>query len=382
MTASSNATPAHDPVALSGAIKSEARRIGFGLVGIAPAVSPGGFGALQAWLQRGFAGEMAYLPRREDAYQHPERVLPGVRSVVVLAVDYKTAEPAPVGAGTGRVSRYAWGEADYHDVIRAKLKELAAVLHAAHPGCKTRGVVDTAPLLERDFARFAGLGWFGKNTMLINKQRGSWFFLSALLTDVELDYDQPHETSHCGTCTRCLDACPTDAFAEPYVLDARRCISYLTIELRGPIPAELRDGMGQWLFGCDVCQDVCPWNRKAPISGEPAFQPAPDLAPADAVELLRMSEDEFRGRFRHSPLGRPGWAGLLRNAAIVLGNAGDARFVPALLDALNHPESLVRGAAAWALGRLGGEAARAALQSRRDVEDNADVSNEIRAARR
>lgn len=380
MTASTNTIPASDRAALSATIKSEARRIGFGLVGIAPAVSPDGFGALQEWLQRGFAGEMGYLPRREAAYEHPEHVLPGVKSVIVLAVDYQTAEPAPAVGGAGRVSRYAWGEADYHDVLRAKLKELAGVLHEARPGCKTRGVVDTAPLLERDFARLAGLGWFGKNTMLINKQRGSWFFLSALLTDVELDYDQPHETSHCGTCTRCLDACPTDAFPEPYVLDARRCISYLTIELRGPIPSDLREGMGQWLFGCDVCQDVCPWNRKAPTSGESAFQPSPDLTPADAVELLKMSEVEFRRRFRDTPLWRPGWAGLLRNAAVVLGNTGDAQFIPALVEALNHSEPLVRGAVAWALGRIGGEAARAALQSRLDVEDNADVLQEIEAA--
>ncbi|MGH7199203.1 MAG: tRNA epoxyqueuosine(34) reductase QueG, partial [Planctomycetaceae bacterium] len=341
-----------DSADLSAAVKAEAHRLGFDLVGITPAARPTGFDELRDWLRRGYAGEMHYMDRREDAYEHPRHVLDGVRSVIMLAMNYRTAEPPPSGA---RVSRYAWGDGDYHDVLRGKLKELANVLHESRPGCRTRGVVDTAPLLERDFARLAGLGWFGKNTLLINKHAGSWLFLAALLTDVALEHDAPHETAHCGTCTRCLDACPTDAFPEPYVLDARRCISYLTIELRDrPVPFALREGMGEWLFGCDVCQDVCPWNRKAPISTEPAFQPSPDLAPADAVALLRLSDEEFRERFGHTPLARPGRAGLLRNAAIVLGNRRDPAAVPALIDALHDDEPLIRGAAAWALGRIGG----------------------------
>ena len=338
---------------LTASVKAEAFRLGFDLAGIAPAVSPAGFPRLQQWIEKGYAGEMNYLPRREDAYAHPRHVLETVRSVVMLAVNYKTADPPPAGPNAGRVARYAWGTGDYHDLLREKLRQLGDFLHAERPGCRTRGIVDTAPLLERDFARLAGLGWFGKNTMLIHKRAGSFLFLAGLLTDVDLEPDQPHETAHCGTCTRCLDACPTDAFVGPYVLDARKCISYLTIELRDqPIPEPLREGMGEWLFGCDICQDVCPWNRKAPATADPAFQPAEDLAPADAIALLSMSEDEFRERFRHTPLWRPGRAGLLRNAAIVLGNRGDARAIPALIEALEDEAPLIRKAAAWALARL------------------------------
>jgi epoxyqueuosine reductase len=227
-------------------------------------------------------------------------------------------EGAP--AVPARIARYALGSADYHDVIREKLRKLAAFVRREAASAKARGIVDTAPLLEREFARLAGLGWFGKNTMLINKRLGSWLFLAALLVDIELEYDEPHAASHCGTCTRCLDACPTQAFVEPYVLDARRCISYLTIEHRGPIPEELHAGMGDWLFGCDICQDVCPWNRKAPVSTEPAFQPQPGLQSVDAAELLTLTEDDFRERFSRTALARPGHEGLVRNARIVSDN--------------------------------------------------------------
>ena len=383
-------------------IKAEAQRIGFELVGIAPAVTPSGFHDFQQWLNRGYAGEMGYLPRREDAYEHPRHILDGVQSIVMLGANYHTEKLPPPQWGEGRggganedvvtpssikgegfhalISQYASGPADYHGVLKNRLDQLADVLHEQHPGCKTRGVVDTAPLLERDFARLAGLGWFGKNTLLINKKLGSWLFLAALLTDVELEYDQPHETSHCGSCTRCLDACPTDAFPEPYVLDARKCISYLNIELREPVPMELREGMGEWLFGCDICQEVCPWNNKAPLSEEPAFQPVKDLSSVDAVELLQCNDEQFRERFRQTPLWRPKRSGLLRNAAIVLGNRGDERAVPVLIDALNDSEPMIRGAAAWALGKLGGKQAATALQSRLTIEENDDVSDEIRSA--
>jgi len=369
------------PAELSTGIKAAARSIGFDLVGIASATAPPGFSRLQEWLARGFAGEMHYLPRRAAAYAHPRHVLEGANSVVMVAVNYRTGDPAEVsGPNQGRIARYAAGSADYHDVLKERLRKLADWLHAQRPGCRTRGVVDTAPLLERDFAQLAGLGWFGKNTMLIHKQAGSYLFLGALLTDVELEPDAPHATSHCGTCTRCLDACPTHAFPQPYVLDARKCIAYLTIELRGVIPAELRSGLGDWLFGCDVCQDVCPWNRKAVRATDAAFQPSADLAPADARTLLLLSEREFRERFAHSPLARPGWIGLRRNAAIVLGNRGDAAAVPALITALNDPSPIVRGAAAWALGALGGPSATAALEDRRQQETDAQVLEELEAA--
>ena len=367
---------------LSASVKDEALRVGFDLVGIAPAVAPGGFDHLQEWLRRGYAGEMQYIERREEAYAHPGGVLESARSVIMLAINYRTAEPAEPEPTQGLVARYAWGTADYHDLLRGKLKQLAEFIHSRRPGCRTRGVIDTAPLLERDFARLAGLGWFGKNTMLINKRKGSWLFLAALLVDIELECDQPHDTSHCGTCTRCLDACPTEAFPAPYVLDARRCISYHTIELREPIPDEFREPLGHWLFGCDICQEVCPWNTKAPVKQEPAFLPVADLHPADAIELLRLDVEQFRTRFRDTPLSRPRRAGLLRNAAIVLGNSGDPRAIPVLRTALADEEPLIRGAAAWALGRLGGKPEAALLQTRNKAEDSAEVSGEFDSALR
>jgi epoxyqueuosine reductase len=366
--------------ALSTAVKAEALRIGFDLVGIVSAVAPATFADFQEWLRQGFAGEMKYLGRREEAYAHPRHVMPAVRSVIMLAANYRTADPAPPEVLTGRVSRYAWNDGDYHTLLRERLEKLADYLHRERPGCRTRAVVDTAPLLERDFARAAGLGWFGKNTMLINKRQGSWLFLSGLLTDLEMEPDAPHETSHCGTCTRCLEACPTDAFPEPYVLDARKCISYLTIELKGPIPAELRDGVGDWLFGCDICQDVCPWNKKAPRKNDVAFRPRTDLNPANLISLLELDEMAFERTFGQSALSRPGRAGILRNAAIVLGNQQDERAVPALDRALSDEEAVVRGAAAWALGKIGGPRAQTALKSRLAVEDNATVSPEIEQA--
>lgn len=263
---------------------------------------------------------MGYLERRREAYGDQNLVLEGVRSVVVVALDYRTDEPAPRQPGYGRVSRYAWGREDYHSVIRKKLKQVAAALHDEVPDCKTRGVVDTAPVLERDAARRAGLGWFGKNTMLISKYRGSYFFLGALLTDVDLEPDEPHESSHCGTCTACLDACPTDAFVEPYVLDARRCISYLTIELRdGDVEQPLRSQLDGWVFGCDVCQEVCPWNSKAPVSDEHAFLPTNSELPGllSLKEIASMDEAAFRQRFAGTPLERTGLAALQRSARYV-----------------------------------------------------------------
>jgi len=366
---SAGASPSRQRMAeLTNDLKTEAHRLGFDLVGIAPAATPPGYPSFLDWLAKGYAGEMSYMERRKDAYAHPSGVLPTVKSVVMLGMNYKvegrglsvegqvinatqhsTLNPQTIPA---RVASYARGSVDYHDLVRERLKSLANFLHERVPGCTTRGVVDTAPLLERDFARLAGLGWFGKNTLLINKRAGSFLFLAGLLTDVVFDYDEPHEKQHCGTCTRCLDACPTEAFPQPGVLDATKCISYLTIELKGPIPEPLREGIGDWLFGCDICQDVCPWNRKAKPTVEPGFQPLSDLSPADAAAILSMSRDEFTARFKGTPLFRPGYAGLLRNAAIVLGNSGSRDAIPALTEALNSDESLVRGAAAWALGRL------------------------------
>jgi epoxyqueuosine reductase len=330
-------------------IKRWAGDLGFELAGIAAATPADTFDRFRAWLDEGHAGDMTYLHRHAEAHRHPSSILPEVRSVVMLGMNYKPAEEGP--GGSAQVARYARG-LDYHEVLRRRLNELLARIQAEMPGCRGRGVVDTAPLLERDFARRAGLGWFGKNTMLLNKRLGSYFFLAALLLNLELRPDPPHETSHCGSCTACLDACPTQAFVGPGVLDARRCISYLTIELKGPVPKELRPGMGDWLFGCDVCQEVCPWNRKAPAGTEPAFAGRPDLVAVDAVELLGLSEEAFRHRFRSTPLWRPRRRGLLRNAALVLGNRGDPAALPALRRALDDPEPLVRDAARWAIDRI------------------------------
>ncbi len=340
--------------ALADRIKHKARRLGFELAGIAAAGPADSFDSYSDWLAAGHAGEMAYLHRHAHARRHPDSILPEVRSVVMLGMNYHPPDDdAPLPSLAGRVARYARG-LDYHDILRQRLNALLDWVRAEVPGAGGRGVVDTAPLLERDFARRAGLGWFGKNTMLLNKHLGSYFLLAALLLDIELPPDEPHESAHCGTCTACLDACPTEAFVAPGQLDARRCISYLTIELKGQVPEGLRSGVGEWLFGCDVCQEVCPWNRKAPVSAEPAFAARADLVAVDLVELLGLSEEAFRQRFRGTALTRSKRRGLLRNAALVLGNRGDPAALPALERALTDPEPLVREAARWAIDRIRG----------------------------
>ena len=373
-------------------IRNEARRIGFELVGIAPAGPPESLDHFSDWLESGFDGKMGYLSRRREAYSHPDGVLPDVASLVMLGMNYRAAGESSMGPATdsseetsdtipARVARYATGSLDYHDVLRERLAALADFVHEQLPGCRTRGIVDTAPLLERDFARRAGLGWFGKNTMLLDRDHGSWFFLAALLVDRPLEPDAPHQTDPCGTCTACLDACPTDAFPEPYVLDARRCISYLTIELRNePIPVELREGLGEWVFGCDICQEVCPWNRDAPATIEPAFEPVSALAAADALELLGLDESGFQQQLGSTPLERPGRTGLVRNAAIVAGNSRRHEAIEPLVGLLDDEESVIRSTVAWALGRIGHSRALAPLRQRRSVENMEDVQNEIDAA--
>lgn len=360
------------PDALVERIKQLAAELGFVACGVCPAVAPPGLDHLDRWLASGFAGQMHWLEERRAAYEHPAGVLPGTRSLIVLAYPYRTVEPQPSEPGQGRVSRYAWGR-DYHDLLRKKLHRIADAVRDLAPGAQARGVVDTAPLLEGEFARLAGIGWIGKNTLLLNRQWGSWFFLAAVLTDLELPADEPFAADHCGTCRACLDACPTDAFVEPYVLDARRCISYLTIELQDHIPNELRSGLGDWVFGCDICQDVCPWNRKAPTSAEPEFAPTPDRNPLDLVALLSLTEEQFRARFRGTPLWRAHRRGLLRSAALVLGNQRFEPATDALAELLDDPEPLVRAASGWALLQIGTAEAVAAVQSRRAVETDTDV---------
>lgn len=376
--APSSSSPTNAPddrSALSAALKERASEIGFELVGIAPAIRPGTWEKLDEWLARGFAGEMKYIERRKAAYQHPEHVLPQVRSVVMLGLVYgsgsascsdKTAVRkvghSDYASSAPRIARYAQGTRDYHDVIREKLKQLADSLHQLQPGCRTRGVVDTAPLLERDYARLAGLGWFGKNTLLINRRMGSELFLAALLTDCDLVPDEPHQTRHCGSCTRCLDACPTAAFPEPYVLDATKCISYLTIELRNAsIPEPLRTGMGDWLFGCDVCQTVCPWNAKAPATRVPEFTPNHLLTDRPLSEWLALTAEQFEQQLGPTPLSRPGWPGIIRNACIAAGNSKDSTHLPRLEQLATDADPIVCEAAHWAIEQINSKSGRPAI---------------------
>jgi epoxyqueuosine reductase len=307
------------PDTLTAALKQEARRLGFDLVGAAPAIEPPSLGHFHRWLADGFAGQMGYLASRAAAYEHPSRVLEGTRSLLMLAMNYRTVDPVPPGAGQGTIARYAWGQ-DYHDVLRRRLRALADFHRRLVPGATVRGVVDTAPLLERDFARLAGLGWIGKNTMLINRRLGSWLVLAALLTSETLACDTPQTKGYCGTCRKCLEACPTGALVAPYRLDARRCISYLTIESREPVPEELRALLGPRVFGCDACQEVCPWNRRAPITAEPAFQPGEGMNPVDLAEIAGLGEAPFRRRFRSTALLRAGHRALACRAALLLGH--------------------------------------------------------------
>jgi epoxyqueuosine reductase len=344
-------------------LKAKTREMGFELAGIAPATSADNFERYREWLDRGYAGEMGYLHRHAEARHHPNSILEGVRSVLMLGMTYVSSSPSPhraMGRGEGssaRVAKYAQSP-DYHEYLWDKLNHLGAWLAAEMPGAQSRGVVDTAPLLERDFARRAGLGWIGKNTMLLSKQHGSFFVLAALLTTLELEPDSAHASDHCGTCTACLEACPTSAFPEPGVLDARRCVSYLTIELKSSIPEELRPGVGDWLFGCDVCQDVCPWNHRPNLS--PGLPFRPDLTAIDPIELLALSPEELRRRFKGTALRRASWRGLLRNAAIVLGNREDANALPALRAAMRWDDPVVREACEWAMARINRSCAEAA----------------------
>ena len=350
--------PAPDTRVLSRAIKAQAFGLGFDLVGITLLGPADTAPAFEHWLELGYAGEMDYLARGAEKRRDTRRPVPGSVSAIVVALDYGGREPS------GPVARYARGD-DYHDVMLARLRELHSWLDS-HTGAAVAGkaYVDTGPLLERDLARRAGLGWFGKNTNLLNPTLGSFFFLGTLVVDLELAPDAPFEADRCGTCTRCLDACPTDALVAPRVLDARRCISYLTIELKGEIPPELREEVGGLVYGCDICQDVCPWNvRFSTGLSEPSFAPRAAIAGKDARTLARdilaMDDEAFRIAFAGSPMKRAKLRGLKRNAAVVLGNVGTSADASALIAALDDAEPLVRDHARAGLSglnaRTGGE---------------------------
>ena len=367
-------------------MREEARRLGFDLFGVTSAAPLAGATFLARCIDSGFAGQMGYLERSPERRADPGQLVPGARSVVCVGLHYappdgESAEPRRDGDGPhGRIARYARGD-DYHDLVKGTLAQLWEHMRPLAGGdAQGRYAVDTAPVLERELAARAGLGWWGKNTCLIHRGAGSYFFRGEVISTIDLQEDAP-AVDHCGTCTRCLEACPTQAFPEPYVLDARRCISYLTIELKGAIPEPLRDGMGDWILGCDVCQEVCPWNRRGATTAQPGLRPRPGLDPVDLVELIGMDRDAFNERFRRSAAKRPKRRGMLRNAAVALGNAGRRQVVPALARALrDEEEPLVRAHIAWALGKLGGADARAALRQARAREGDAQVLQEVEAA--
>ncbi len=344
-------------------IKHLALQAGFDLAGVASAADTAEHQFFPQWIANGTAGEMHYLETRNDAGQLKRASLanaaPWAKSVVVCALNYNTDQPYSTHAGEttqGWISRYAWSQLDYHDVLLTKLRSLEASFLKL---CQGNGInaprtwcyVDTGPIIERIFAKYAGIGWIGKNTCILNEDLGSWLFLGVMLSSVELTPDLP-PTDRCGSCARCLDACPTNAFPAPYQLDATKCISYLTIEKRGAIPEELRTGIGRQVFGCDICQDVCPWNRRAPVTSNPDFEGRPGLVNPELDWLAQLSLDDFRQTFRDSPIKRVKHAGMLRNVAIAMGNSGEEKFLPVLRQLLGHDNPSVAGAADWAIRRL------------------------------
>ncbi len=359
---------------LADQIKAEAARLGFALCGITSADPPPHHRHYARWLAEGKAGEMLYLHRQEPKRGDLSQVLPGVKSVVCVALNYSPdGPPAPnnggagkkpgeavpsaltpssLGAGgTGTVARYARFD-DYHETLWSRLESLLAFIKAQAPRANGKVYCDTGPITERDLAMRAGLGWIGKHTNLLSRRLGNWFFLGEILLDIALPADTP-ETTHCGTCTRCLPACPTGAITAPYQLDARRCISYLTIELKGSIPEDLRPLVGTRIYGCDDCLAACPWNKFAVQSDDPAVRPRADLTAPDLLALLALDDEAFRVKFRNSPIKRTKRRGLLRNVCVALGNLGDPRALPALTHAAaSDPEPLIREHAAWALTRI------------------------------
>ncbi len=355
-------------------VKRMALALGFDLVGISRAEPTPGTRFLREWLARGYGGEMHYLARRVDEREDPRRVLDGAKSVIAVALDHDAgpddelvdgcggeSRNEPGAAPAGRVARYARGD-DYHDVALDRLRALGHAIEALVDGpVAWRAYVDTGPVQERVFAALGGLGWLGKNTCLIHPELGSHLFLGVLLCDLELPTDEP-VADHCGTCRACLDACPTDAFVEPGLLDATRCIAYTTIETNGPVPEGLREGHGDHVFGCDVCQDVCPWNQRRarrrpgdPLGLRARLAPRPEWTAPQLSRLLTLDEEGFRAASRRSPLRRAGWQGLVRNALLAAGNSGDTSLLAAVERLCSSDDAAVAEHAAWARARLRGE---------------------------
>lgn len=368
--------------ALKRQVMEYAEELGFDLVGVASAENFTGDEAIA--LDRVRAGLMDGLPWYTSARVQrgcsPQELMPGARSIITVGLSYYALDEDGVErvGMDGKVARYAWGD-DYHNVMKSRLEALVDGIsgYIGRP-IAARWYVDDGPMLDRAVAQRGGIGWFGKNTNILTPSHGSWVFLGQVITDLDLDPDPPLKKT-CGECVRCIDACPTGAIVAPYVIDNALCISYLTIENRGPIPIHLRPLMYDWVFGCDICQDVCPVNVKAAYTKEQAFQKR-RFSSLDLVAILEMTEDEFRERFRHSSVKRAKRVGLQRNACVALGNMGDPASVPALARALVVGEDLVRSHAAWALGIIGGTEATLALESALAHEGNLQVTEEIEAA--
>jgi len=340
------------PPGLGARVRQLAREAGFDIVGVAAPDPPPELASFAAWVARGHAGEMRYLSEQVERRSDLRVAFPWARSVVCVGLQYDTPHPysTEAPAGRGWVSRYAWGD-DYHEVMKAMLDRVVEALQEENGPFQARTYVDTGPVVERAWAAAAGVGAWGKNTCLLHPEHGSWFFLGEIVTDLDLEPDAPR-TDMCGTCTACLDACPTGALPAPYELDATRCISYLTIELRGPIPEEKREGVGRHVFGCDICQDVCPWNRKRRHQGMAPFAPRPGAVAPDLEELAGLDTEGFRERFRRSPVKRTKRRGLLRNVAVALGNAGDPAHLPLLERLAEDEDPVVREHADWARQKL------------------------------
>jgi epoxyqueuosine reductase len=338
-----------DRTALGRRIRDRGGELGFGSIGFAPVGPPARADALRDWLGRGRHGRMAYMERTAADRIDPRRRFPWARSAVVAALTYLPYR-GDRGAQEGlvrHVARYAVGR-DYHRALADRLRTLAAFIAAEAPGARTQVYTDTGPILERDLAARAGLGWFGKNTNLIAPRGDSWTLIGEILTDLDLPAGDP-VADRCGSCTACLEACPTGAIPAPYVVDSNRCISYLTIELRGSIPEDRRAGLGDWVFGCDICQEVCPWNRKVASTADPDFQPGAALRHRSLADLVRIADAEFAAEFAATPLERPRRPGLVRNALIVAANTGDDEAIAAARDRAADPDPVIRETAAWAL---------------------------------
>jgi epoxyqueuosine reductase len=339
-----------DSKRLTQEIKEQARSLGFDAIGVAPIEAvPGEL--LQIWLARQFHGEMSYMQRTAEKRADPTQVLPGVRSMISLSLNYLHSYQLPYGEPErGAISRYASGE-DYHDVLTKRLEQLLARIKELSPQAEGKIYVDTGPVMDKHWAAHSGVGWLGKHTNVLSREAGSWFFLGEILLNLDLEYDVPGE-DFCGSCTRCIDACPTDAITEPYVLDSRRCISYLTIELREDIPEEFRSSMDNLIFGCDICQDVCPWNDKVPQSSVEEFQPREGNRAPDLTELSRLSAEDFSQRYRKSPIKRAKWRGFMRNVAVAMGNSGNPEMIPDLEALQDSEDPMIRRHAEWALKKL------------------------------